>query len=54
MAVLNFVVGTMIFAAGMGIAVVMDFDWKAFWDYRLKRDEMAMKYMKGGDTQCKQ
>ena len=50
MAVINFFVGAIIFLAGLGLGHCMEFDWKAFWDYRLKRDEMAMKHMKEGDT----
>ena len=46
MGIMNFFIAILVFMAGFGIACMMTFDWQAFWNYRLKRDEMAMKYKK--------
>ena len=41
-----YLVATVFWIAGFLIGLSINFDWGAFFEYRLKREEMHLKHMK--------
>ncbi len=48
MGVMLFIGGIGIFLMGFVCGGMTDFDWKAYYDYKLKLEEMNTKQVKGG------
>ncbi len=44
MGILLFLGGSGLFVLGFACGGLCDFKWEAYYNYKLKRDELAMKY----------